>query len=239
MITNRSPTNHDTVTTSEFIPRLQSLQANIQQLIAELEGSTQVHPDGGITQEEVDRLHRELIELDYKPSPEQMARVLTGSRSIADARLRGLAAYARYRGKLSRREVKERLSELRLPEAEAAGKRPADDEGWKGVDFFDTGAFDKLSDDKAEELKGEVNVLGFRKATERLPEYMRKARKRLPRAFEPWTREERALLVEAMCYTNDGERLAAIFGRSEAAVKREGKRLIWKSRAEARLRAAG
>ena len=75
----------------------------------------------------------------------------------------------------------------------------------------------------------EVEALGLRKPTDRLPAYMAKARTHLPRSFEPWTREERALLIEAMCYTNDSDKLASIFGRSAAAVREEGKRLIWDS----------
>jgi hypothetical protein len=64
---------------------------------------------------------------------------------------------------------------------------------------------------------------------------MARARQRLPRAFEPWSREERALLIEAMCYTNDSERLAPLFGRSAASLRDMGKKLIWNSRRESQV----
>ena len=107
--------------------------------------------------------------------------------------------------------------------------RASRDEAWRTVDFFDAGDFDKLSDSKATELYREVEQLGLRKVTENLPDYMARARTHVPRAFEPWTREEKALLIEAMCYTNDCEKLAGIFGRSKSAIRQEGKRLIWNS----------
>ena len=54
---------------------------------------------------EVEELLRDLRDLDYRPTPGQVARVLTGSRSIADPRLRGVPAYRRYRGVVSQRAI--------------------------------------------------------------------------------------------------------------------------------------
>ncbi|MEL7159935.1 MAG: hypothetical protein AAFN92_04195, partial [Bacteroidota bacterium] len=102
-------------------------------------------------------------------------------------------------------------------------------EPWREVPFFREATFDKLDDDKAAELSRAVTALGLRKTTDRLPEYMARARKHLPRAFEPWTREEQALLIEAMCYTNDADKLAGIFGRSAGSLTKMGQRLIYDS----------
>ncbi len=190
-------------------------------------------PESSLTEAEIIALSSALRELGYQPTPEQLARVLIGSRSITDSRLRGLPAYRRYRGVLPRRVIHERLRECAhllsgtaVPAAAPALKK---ERPWRELDFFTSGAFDKLSEEKATELYREVEVLGLRKPTDRLPAYMAKARTHLPRSFEPWTRDERALLIEAMCYTNDSDKLASLFGRSAAAVREEGKRLIWDS----------
>ncbi|WP_116107000.1 hypothetical protein [Lewinella sp. IMCC34191] len=179
----------------------------------------------------------DLRELGYEPTPLQLAKVLTGSRSIADPRLRGLMAYKQYRGLLSQRAIVAELDKLEAnsqprdrPDAETLESTMSD---WKAIDFFITGSFDKLDEGKATDLKREVDELGLRKAGSKLPAYMARARERLPRAFEPWTKAEKALLIEAMCYTNDLERLATIFGRSTTSIERQGKQLIWASREKA------
>ncbi|PPK85317.1 hypothetical protein CLV84_2212 [Neolewinella xylanilytica] len=185
--------------------------------------------------EEITGIIADLRELDYKPTPTQVAKVLTGSRSVADPRLRGLPAYRRYRGVVSQRDIRRMLASRPDLFTELSGEKeyeaiPATVADWQAVDFFTEGYFDKLESDKAASLTREVTDLGLRKATERLPAYMARARQRLPRAFEPWTKEERALLIEAMCYTNDLDKLTGIFGRSAASLEREGKQLIWNSR---------
>ena len=157
------------------------------------------------------------------PTPQQLSRVLTGSRTVVDPDLRALPAFGRYRGLLSHRQLTTALNRYESPKATAA-------EPWRTETFFDDGPFDKMEAEKQQELAREVRALGLQRATERLPAYMQRARRRLPRSFEPWSKEERALLIEAMCYTNDAERLAAVFGRSASAVRQEGQRLIWESR---------
>ena len=163
-----------------------------------------------ITVAEITALRDALCELDYQPTVEQLDKVFRGSRSIADPRLRGLPAYRRYRSVLTRKQVREMLvphtalitgtEVTAAPKTRAAAAKP-----WRDIDFFTTDAFDKLTDDKATELYREVQALGLQKPTDRLPAYMARARKNIPRSFEPWTREERALLIEAMCYTNHSE----------------------------------
>ena len=184
-----------------------------------------------ITTEEIRTLKRDLRALGYPATVSQVARVLTGSRTLADPRLRGLPAYRRYRGVLSRRAIVAALeAENATPAVADPDHQFPEDAIPEAVDFFTTATFDHLTDEKAKELGAEVTGLGLVKATDRLPEYMQRARRRYPRSFEPWSREERALLIEAMCYTNDADRLAAIFGRSASSVRREGQILIRNSR---------
>jgi hypothetical protein len=186
----------------------------------------------GPTATEIEELCNGLRDLGFRPTREQLAKVFLGSRSIADDRLRGLPAYRRYRGVVTRQRIREILTsyrELIEGTADKPGKTKGK-EAFEQVDFFDTAGFDKLSERKAEELRMEVEQLGLRKVAERLPAYMARARQRLPRAFEPWTREEQALLIEAMCYTNDGDRLSGLFGRSVKSVRRMGEQLIRNSR---------
>lgn len=192
-------------------------------------------PPTKITEREVSTLCASLRELGYGPTTTQLVKVLRGSRSIADDRLRGLPEYRRYRGVMTAAELATALRpfeqlitgntlKAKLKTTAKAAKP------WRDIDFFTTEAFDKLTEGKAADLFREVQALGVRKPTDRLPAYMARARRNLPRSFEPWTRAERALLIEAMCYTNDGGKLASIFGRSDSAVREEGKRLIWDSK---------
>ena len=245
-----SPQNARTVTVTELTDLLSTLQQGTNPLTGEVPTESCLHATDvqtgldnlirslrdrqavaeAITEEDIRSLCTALRELDYQPTVAQLARVFTGSRSIADPRLRGLKGYKQYRGVFSRRVV---TNLLRRHTELIEGPKPVPvvrgEEPWRTVDFFDTDAFDNLEEEKATELYREVTRLGVQKPTERLPLFMARARKHQPRAFEPWTREERALLIEAMCYTNDGEKLASIFGRSTSAVRQEGKRLIWNS----------
>ena len=204
-------------------------------MIARLAGNV---PDGPRYEEILD-LMVDLRALGYQPDTMQMVKVLTGSRSIADPRLRGLPAYSRYRGVFPQRYLFGLIKNMGMDgdDAPAAVGEPEPEssqtDDWHSVDFFVSGAFDKLSEGKARSLKQEVRDLGMRKTSDHLPAYMVKARQRLPRAFEPWTRDERALLIEAMCFTNDLGKLSEVFGRSPSSLERQGKQLIWNSRKEA------
>ena len=181
-----------------------------------------------------------LRELGYAPCVSQLAKVFIGSRSIADHSLKGLVAYNKYRGIYTRDLIHTHLMSFHrrfpevLPEQPIQNKRTAD-EPWKDIDFFRATAFDKMGGAKEEELKKAVNSLGLRKEANRLPEYMITARENFPRAFEPWVRDEQALLIEAMCYSNDLKRLAGIFGRSARSLENMGQRLIFESKRNQRV----
>jgi hypothetical protein len=180
-----------------------------------------------------------LRELGYAPCVAQLAKVFIGSRSIADHAIKGLRGYNQYRGVYTRDVIHTHLMAYSrrhpdtLPEFPAVNKRTAD-QPWREIDFFRTDAFNKLEEAKYDELKRAVQALGLRKQDDRLPEYMARARATYPRAFEPWVRDEQALLIEAMCYTNNLDRLAALFARSAASVEKMGQRLIFESKEKQR-----
>lgn len=181
-----------------------------------------------------------LRELGYEPCVVQLVKVFIGSRSIADPSLKGLRAYNLYRGKYTREVIHSHLMAFHrrfpdvLPEFPVVNKATVH-EPWREIDFFQTDTFDKLDDAKYDELKAAIRALGFRKEDGRLPAYMATARANYPRAYEPWVRDEQALLIEAMCYTNDLERLAPLFGRTTNSVEGMGQRLIYESREKQRV----
>ena len=176
-----------------------------------------------------------LRDLGYAPCVAQLAKIFIGSRSIADHSLKGLLAYNRYRGVYTREVIHTHLMAFHrnfpevLPEHPPQLARRAD-APWKEIDFFRVAAFDKLEAAKEAELRRAVAELGLRKQADRLPEYMATARQQYPRAFEPWVRGEQAILIEAMCYTNDLRRLAVIFGRSARSLENMGQQLIYESK---------
>lgn len=180
----------------------------------------------------------ELRQLGYKPSVMQVAKVFIGSRSIVDQSLKSLRSYNRYRGKFTRQRIHTHLMEFSRREPDTLPEFPQLNtktvhQPWREIDFFQTEAFHKLDTAKETELRQAVAALGLRKDDNRLPEYMAVARQTYPRSFEPWVREEQALLIEAMCYTNNVEKLAAMFGRSIKSIEATGQKLIWDSQQQA------
>lgn len=186
---------------------------------------------------------QELRALGYQPCVMQVAKIFIGSRSIVDRNLKALSSYNRYRGIYKRQVIHSHLMDFHRREPQVLSEFPNREaktvhEPWKEVDFFRTEAFDKLNAPKETELRQAVAALGLRKDDKHLPEYMATARARFPRSYEPWGRAEQSLLIEAMCYTNDAGRLAAIFGRSANSIERSGQRLIWESQESHRQRVA-
>jgi hypothetical protein len=176
-----------------------------------------------------------LRELGYEPCVVQLVKVFIGSRSIADRSLKGLRAYNEYRGKYTRPVIHAHLIDFHRRFPKVLSEHPAPrqatvHEPWREIDFFQTESFDKLDVPKFDELKAAVRALGFRKQDDRLPAYMATARANYPRAYEPWVRDEQALLIEAMCYTNDLARLAPLFGRTVKSIEGMGQRLIFESK---------
>lgn len=193
-------------------------------------------PGDVLTDTTLEMTCRELISLGYKPSCEQVAKVLRASRSIADASLKAVTAYGLYRNKLGKRALMQVIKdfasnnqELFPNETFKPVRKKKEKPAHLQNPFFRENSFDKLSEEKMEELRKEVKALGFTKATDKLPEYMQKARNNYPRAYEPWSRAEQALLIEAMCYTNDASKIAGIFGRTANSVSNTGLKLIYES----------
>lgn len=178
-----------------------------------------------------------LSQLGYQPTVPQLVKLLLGSRTVVDPTLRALPAYGSYRGWFTRRGLEQFLMPISVKhpqELQAENfleKRPTEAE-LQDEPFFDEDPFNELSEEKIAELRQELARLGCKRLPESLPTTLQKARSSQPRAYEPWTHAERALLIEAMCYTNQAEPLSAIFGRSPRAIVLEGKRLIFLSRSQ-------
>ncbi len=190
-----------------------------------------------ISDEEIREAIGQVAQLGYTPTCGQLAKLFYGSRTTVDDGLRGLPFFRRYRGTYSKRLLEDHFKYFRRRFPEELGERPrqrkAGRKVWSEIDYFRTDPFDKLSEEKAYELRQAIHALGFSKDTDRLPAYMQQARCKNPRAYEPWDRIERALLIEAMCYTNSLERLSAVFGRSARSLEEEGQRLIWSNKQRA------
>lgn len=188
---------------------------------------------------EVESACAALRELGYQPVAGQLARVFTGSRSIADARLRGLAAFGRYQGVYSRRLVTEYLQAFARHRPEVLDLEPRErperpKTPYESVDFFRTAPFNHLTPEQEADFRRGVAELGMKKTSEFLPDYMARVRADYPRAYEPWTDAERALLVEAMCYTNELGRLATLFDRTTRSLELAGQKLIYDSQEKRR-----
>lgn len=185
----------------------------------------------------------ELRTLGYQPSVMQLAKVFIGSRSIVDHNLKAMTSYNRYRGIYTRQIIHRHLMDFHRRKPEILPEFPEKNvktvhEPWREIDFFRNASFDKLDAAKENELRSAVTELGLHKPCEHLPKHMADTRATFPRSYEPWLREEQALLIEAMCYTNQSARLAKIFGRSANAIEKAGQKLIWESKERQRQQVA-
>lgn len=196
-------------------------------------------PNATLDSATVQELIGELTQLGFSVAPEQLAKIFLGSRSVTSLEIRALPAYGKYRSTYSRRALLNIIKEMNKAEKWelqssqanvklAVQNRP--EQPWENEPFFTEAAFDHLSPELADDFANQIDALGLSKTTEQLPEYMSKARTTLPRAYEPWTKAEKALLVEAMCYTNQAEKIAELFGRSTNSIRSMGKQLIYTSR---------
>ncbi|OAV44209.1 hypothetical protein [Lewinella sp. 4G2] len=225
----------DLATSSIAVPDVRAALSELKLVLTEGSASNESIPDTLLLE-----THRELVALGYQPVPEQLVRVLRGSRSIADANLKAVTAYGTLRAKYSKRYIIQtiadfarRHSALFANSGVIAPKPKKERSPHLDLPFFREERFDKLTDEKALELKTEIDKLGFARPTDKLPEFKRRARKNYPRAYEPWTRAEHALLIETMCYTNDAERIATLFGRTAKSITDAGLKLIYNSKQNA------
>ena len=183
----------------------------------------------------VQATHRSLLSLGYRPTKEQLVRILYGSRTIADDRLRGLPHFKTFRDRMNKRALRAALAKIDLPAPAAAETVPQPAvkktaAPWKTVDFFRTDPYDHFTEDRQADIRRALRELPLFRQADQLPAYMARARERYPRAYEPWSKQEKGLLLEAMCYTNDLDKLAAILQRSRKSVEAAGQQLIYNSR---------
>lgn len=228
--------------TAEVAPPSSPLrQPSFQEALGKLIRGLHAQRQGGelITDVMITDWTDDLLRLDYQVTPAQLAKVLIGSRTVVAPNLLSLPWFGKYSGVLTRKFITGRLANYHAKNpgllADTAVKQVSRrrEEPWREVAFFEEAGFDQLTEEKATELFRSVEALGLRKPTEEIPDYQAQARQQYPRSFEPWTREEKSLLIEAMCYTNDAGKLRELFGRSDNAIRSAGKRLIWESQNKA------
>lgn len=177
---------------------------------------------------------QKLRELSFTPTAPQLVKVYLGSKTVVAPDLRGLPEYGSLKGLISKRAA---LSWLKAFAARHPNQIRANNptfkriqhQPWQTVPYFKETPFNQLSPDLINNFRQNIAALGLQKATQQLPSSMARTRQQLPRAFEPWTKEEKAILVEVMCYTNQIALIAPIFGRSTRAILSEGKKLIYLS----------
>lgn len=199
-----------------------------------------------ITPDLLSEARTRILEAGLRFEPKQLMHFLRGSRRMIHPNLVGLPSFGCLGKHYTRSEIEASIHVWlgterdtteegnEKPATSLANQKPASNkknqQPWRKEPFFAESFFDRLSVDKAAELAAEVSALPLVKPVDKLPEFQRRARKNHPRAYEPWSRPERALLLEAMCYTNDLDRLAPLFGRGRGSVRQAGQRLIWESR---------
>ena len=109
-----------------------------------------------------------------------------------------------------------------------AQKKPKEDK-YTEIDYLRTDKYNTLTEDAINKLKARNETLGIQK-TENLSENILKARVLYPRAYEPWTSEEKELLSKAIEYTNDLEVLSECFQRGKGSIETFGQKIIYDSK---------
>lgn len=94
------------------------------------------------------------------------------------------------------------------------------------IDFFKKDKFNTLTENAIRQLKEKVNELGIERIYN-LSENVMNARIIHPRAYEPWSDKEKALLTKALEFTNDLDLLSICFQRGKGSIEACGLRLIY------------
>jgi hypothetical protein len=121
------------------------------------------------------------------------------------------------------------IDELKKDLVNKVAQKKQKDEKYKEIDYFKTVIFNTLTEAAIEKLKVRIETLGIQK-TENLSENILKARVLYPRAYEPWSSEEKELLTKAIEYTNDLEILSECFQRGKGSIETFGQKIIYKSK---------
>lgn len=217
--------------------RVRYALTNLRSLLRENSGGKEAAQKISLTDEVLKTLCADLRADGFSLSADQLTHILRGSRRVIDPLLRSLPVFGKYRGEYTKPQLK-KYCENYLQRHAGTGdsvkisKPSRKPKPWKDEPFFKANPFDQLGEEEYARLSSDIENLGLKRSGDNVPEFITNIRKRLPRSYEPWTTEERALLLEAMCYTNDGEKLGRLFGRGTKSVTEEGKRLIYLSKQE-------
>lgn len=99
---------------------------------------------------------------------------------------------------------------------------------YREIDYFRKEKFNKMPFETITRLKKKINDLGISKS-ENLSEYIINARKNYPRAYEPWSEEEKEVFTEAIKLTNDVDLLSECFQRGNGSIESFGQKLLYES----------
>ncbi|PHI19615.1 hypothetical protein CEQ90_12125 [Lewinellaceae bacterium SD302] len=208
---------------------------NLRSVLRESNNGKEAGKEITLSDRELDILCTDLRTAGFSITATQLTHILLGSRRVVDPLLRSISVFGKYRGVCSKIQLR-RYCENYLQghfiqgDDAKAGNPNRKPRPWKDEPFFKKDPFDQLDEQEYDRLGREIAELGLKRSGTKLPAFIARIRERLPRSYEPWSREERALLMEAMCYTNNGEKLGRLFGRGAKSVTEEGKRLIHLSR---------
>lgn len=120
------------------------------------------------------------------------------------------------------------IDELKKDIVTKVAQKKQKDEKYKEIDYFRTEKFNTLTEAAIQKLKARIETLGIQK-TENLSENILKARVLYPRAYEPWSSEEKELLTKAIEYTNDLGILSECFQRGKNSIETFGQKIIYES----------
>lgn len=120
------------------------------------------------------------------------------------------------------------IDELRKGTVDKVTSKKPKDDRYREIDYFKTEKFNTLTDAAISKLKERIKTLGIQK-TENLSENIIKVRAVYPRAYEPWSSEEKELLTKAIKYTNDLDVLAECFQRGKGSIETLGQKIIFET----------
>lgn len=107
-------------------------------------------------------------------------------------------------------------------------ERKLKDDRYKEIGYFRQEKFNRLNDEAISRLKERINDIQLQK-TDNLSESIVQARVLYPRAYEPWSDEEKELFTKAIEYTNDLEILSVCFQRGKGSLETYGQKIIFET----------
>lgn len=175
------------------------------------------------------------LEQDNTPTENRLTGFFLAARAFKNQVIVSNELYGKYKRQYTKGQLQDFFADYLVKKGYVHQSSAKNDERrsapWDRIDFFHQDAFNKLSPADINLLKENVNKLGVTK-TDDIAEYIKAARKRFARAYEPWSETEKQLLSEALKLTNNLEVLTECFQRGEGAIMSCGKRLIYEGRVE-------